>query len=376
VKIYGFGLMAEIIFYIDFILLQVIMNDTADSKNKPSYHTADKKMLVRYGRTGILGWFTHEEKNMPKANGKVMIKTDRGLEIGEVVGRFCYKSGVFKKNEEAVVEYYGAGLAECPVTGGGKIVRYASEQDLSEEKHINAGAKEELEKCKQFVKELNMPMKLVDIEHIFGGERIIFFFTAENRIDFRELVKRLAKEFQTRIEMRQVGSRDAAKIAADIEVCGQPCCCARFLKILKPVNMKMAKLQKATLDPAKISGYCGRLKCCLRYEDHTYRDLVKRLPRKRTRVKTAHGEGIVVDAQILTQLVSIKADDGTVFAVPVEEIEIIQMPQQGPVPDRQSEPVDETDFEDFDKEPEQQEDSEELSDELKQDDNPPAQPEQ
>jgi len=126
--------------------------------------------------------------------------------------------------------------------------------------------------------------------------------------------------------MRQVGSRDAAKIAADIEVCGQPCCCARFLKILKPVNMKMAKLQKATLDPSKISGYCGRLKCCLRYEDHTYRELAKRLPKKKSRVRTSHGEGIVIDCQILTQLVSVKTDDGTVFAVPVEEIEIIQQP--------------------------------------------------
>jgi cell fate regulator YaaT (PSP1 superfamily) len=93
--------------------------------------------------------------------------------------------------------------------------------------------------------------------------------------------------------------------------------------------MKMAKLQKATLDPSKISGYCGRLKCCLRYEDHTYRDLVRRLPRRKTRVKTAHGEGIVVDAQILTQIVSIRTDDGTVFAVPVEEIEIIQPPPPG-----------------------------------------------
>ncbi|OQA00334.1 MAG: hypothetical protein BWY69_01759 [Planctomycetes bacterium ADurb.Bin401] len=302
------------------------MNDTIDSKNKPSHHPAEKKMLVRYGKMGQTGWFTHEEKNMPKAASKVMIKTERGLEIGEVVGRFCYKSCAFKKNEEAVVDYYGVGKSECPVTEGGKFVRYATEQDLSDEHHINIGAKDELKKCKQIISELNLPMKLVDIEHIFGGERIIFYFTAENRIDFRELVKRLAKEFQTRIEMRQVGSRDAAKIAADIEVCGQPCCCARFLKILKPVNMKMAKLQKATLDPSKISGYCGRLKCCLRYEDHTYRDLAKRLPRKKARVKTEQGEGTVIDAQVLTQLVSIRTDDGNVFAVPVEEIQILQQP--------------------------------------------------
>ena len=302
-----------------------------NEQQKHKHSPAEKKMLIRYGKFGTVGWFVHEETSMPKAHGKVMIKTERGLEIGEVIGRFCYKAGAFKKSEEAIVDYYGQGPEQCPITTGGKFVRYATEQDLREEKHINTNAKEELKKCMGFIKEMDLPMKLVDIEHIFGGERIIFYFTSETRIDFRELVKKLAKEFQTRIEMRQVGSRDAAKIAADIEVCGQPCCCARYLKILKPVNMKMAKLQKATLDPSKISGYCGRLKCCLRYEDHTYRDLSRRLPKKRTRVKTAHGEGIVIDVQILTQLVTIKADDGTVFAVPVEEIEILQQPTR---PDR------------------------------------------
>jgi hypothetical protein len=119
-------------------------------------------------------------------------------------------------------------------------------------------------------------------------------------------------------------------VAADVEICGQECCCARFLKILQPVNMKMAKIQKATLDPSKISGYCGRLKCCLRYEDHTYKDLVKRLPKKRTRVKTSLGEGIVIDTQILTQLVSVKTDDGKIFAVPLEEITILELPSKEP----------------------------------------------
>ena len=157
---------------------------------------------------------------------------------------------------------------------------------------------------------------------------IIDSFTSTGRVDFRELVRMLAKEYRTRIEMRQVGSRDAARICGDIETCGQPCCCARFLKILKPVNMRMAKLQKATLDPSKISGYCGRLKCCLRYEDKTYKDLVKRLPKKNASVKTSQGEGTVVDSQVLTQLVKIRGKDGSFFAVPVEEIEIISPPRK------------------------------------------------
>jgi cell fate regulator YaaT (PSP1 superfamily) len=345
------------------------MSDT-EAQQKLKHSPAEKKMLVRYGRTGLVGWFSHEERTMPKAHSRVMIKTERGLEIGEVVGRFCYKSGVFKKSEQAVIDYYGQPPESCPIAAGGKFVRYATEQDLSEERHINTDARQELDKCRQIIKEMNLPMKLVDIEHIFGGERIIFYFTAESRVDFRELVKRLAKEFQTRIEMRQVGSRDAAKIAADIEVCGQPCCCVRFLKILRTVNMKMAKLQKATLDPSKISGYCGRLKCCLRYEDHTYRELVRRLPRKRARVRTSQGEGIVVDTQVLTQLVSVRADDGTIFAVPVEEIEIIEIPSSRPEKektDSSTEPrsADEKDLDDFDDE--DLEDEDESSDF----DNPP-----
>lgn len=332
------------------------MNDT-EQKPKHKHAPGDKHMLVRYGKAALIGWFAHNEKTMPKSQSKVMIKTERGLEIGEVVGRFCYKSGAFKKSEESVVDYYGEGREGCPVATGGKFVRYATEQDLSEERHININAQEELRKCRQFTNEMELPMKLVDIEHIFGGEKIIFYFTAEARVDFRELVKKLAKEFQTRIEMRQVGSRDAAKITSDIEVCGQPCCCARYLKILKPVNMKMAKLQKATLDPSKISGYCGRLKCCLRYEDHTYRDLVRRLPKKRARVKTDEGEGIVIETQVLTQLVTIKTDDGKVFAVPVEEIKVVQGPaKQAPQKraddnrPRRNENADEKDIDDIEDE--------------------------
>ena len=121
-------------------------------------------------------------------------------------------------------------------------------------------------------------MQLVDVEHLFGGERIVVYYLAENRVDFRELVKALAGEFQTRIEMRQIGSRDEAKLLADYGDCGKPVCCNTHLSEMPPVSMKMAKLQKATLDPTKISGRCGRLKCCLRYEYDTYEQLQKDLP--------------------------------------------------------------------------------------------------
>jgi hypothetical protein len=172
-------------------------------------------------------------------------------------------------------------------------------------------------------------MKVVEAEHILGGERIVFYFMAEGRIDFRELVRRLSHEFQTRIEMRQIGARDEAKLLGDVESCGQEICCRRYLKYLKPVNMRMAKMQKATLDPAKISGYCGRLKCCLRYEDETYAALKKKLPRKNVMVRTPKGEGRVVDTQIITQLVMVEYDRNEREAVAVDDIQVL-----GPAPRR------------------------------------------
>ena len=281
-------------------------------------------MLVRYGRMDTLSWFEHKETQIPKVPRRVVIKTDRGLELGYLVGQLCpYKAGQFRLNQEQVKKYFEDSEIDNPCEVIGKFVRYATSEDISEERHLEKIAKDEMEYCRQFVKELNLPMKIVDAEHVFGGERILFYFMADGRVDFRQLVKKLAHEYQTRIEMRQIGPRDEAKILADIESCGQECCCKRFLKALKPVNMRMAKMQKATLDPAKISGYCGRLKCCLRYEDKTYTELKERLPKKNTKVKTTHGEGKVVDSHILTQLVVVEHGEGARVAVPVEEIEVI-----------------------------------------------------
>ena len=129
---------------------------------------------------------------------------------------------------------------------------------------------------------------------------------ADGRVDFRDLVRELAHQYQTRIEMRQVGARDEARLIADFETCGRECCCKNFLKVLAPVNMRMAKVQKATLDPSKISGRCGRLKCCLRYEDVVYQELARRLPPTNTVVMTADGEGVVIESQIITQLVKVR----------------------------------------------------------------------
>ena len=149
----------------------------------------------------------------------------------------------------------------------------------------------------------------------------------QGRIDFRDLVKELAQRYRTRIEMRQVGARDEARLVADWEVCGRECCCKNFLKSLRPVNMKMAKLQKSTLDPSKVSGRCGRLRCCLRYEHQGYQELVAKLPRKGSRVAAATDEGTVVDYQILSQLVLVRTDTEQEFAVPLEEITAFDLPK-------------------------------------------------
>ncbi|MHC4425287.1 MAG: PSP1 domain-containing protein [Planctomycetota bacterium] len=283
-----------------------------------------KYMLVRYGRMGTLGLFEHHESAIPKVHARVVIKTKRGLELGYLVGRLAsYRGGQFRLSEKQMIEYFDDSDMDFSHGQAGKFIRYATAADISEERHLRKIVKEEMESCQRFIKEMDLPMKIIDAEHVFGGERIIFYFMSDGRVDFRELVKKVAQEYQTRIEMRQIGSRDEAKLLGDVESCGQQCCCQRFLKHLKPVNMRMAKMQKATLDPAKISGYCGRLKCCLRYEDKNYTELKKRLPKKNTKVKTKHGRGKVVDSQILTQLVMVEYESGERSAVGVDELEII-----------------------------------------------------
>jgi len=299
------------------------MTKNAEIRAKQSRNK--RYMLVRYGRMSALGLFEHHESAIPKVHTHVVIKTARGLELGELVGQLtCYRAGQFKLTEEQMREYFADSEAvDFSESQAGKFIRYATIDDVSEERHLRKIAREEMDCCRRFAKEMKLPMKIVDAEHVLGGERIIFYFMSDGRVDFRELVKRVAQEYQTRIEMRQIGSRDEAKLLGDMESCGQQCCCQRFLKNLKPVNMRMAKMQKATLDPAKISGYCGRLKCCLRYEDETYTELKKRLPRKNTLVKTEHGRGRVVDGQILTQLVMVEYENGDKAAVSLDQMEIL-----------------------------------------------------
>lgn len=279
-----------------------------------------KQMLVRYGRLGLLGWFEHHESHIPRLNAHVIIKTERGLELGQIVGIHSYRGGQFKSSPEQVEQYFCNRTKDYPLGEGGAFVRFASHEDLREQEHLEKNSIGEAKTCQRIAGELGLNMRVIEAEHLFGGERIVFYFTSENRVDFRDLVKRLAKEYQTRIELRQIGSRDEARLISDYESCGQQCCCSRFLKILEPVNMRMAKLQKATLDPSKISGHCGRLKCCLRYEDENYLELKRKLPNRNTTVQTPKGVGKVVDVQVLTQLVVVQTESGDRHAWPLEEI--------------------------------------------------------
>ena len=308
------------------------MEDIQAAKPKPP--RTRRYMLVRYGRMRILGLFEHNEAMIPSVPTLVVIKTEKGMELGSIVGSAgAYRAGQLKLAEEQLKKYFDD--SEIPFTAepAGRFVRYATPEDINEEKHFQKISVEETKFCKKLIKEMNLPMKVVDAEHILGGERIVFYFMSDGRVDFRDLVRKLAQEYQTRIEMRQIGARDEAKILGDVESCGQRCCCSRFLKSLKPVNMRMAKLQKATLDPAKISGFCGRLKCCLRYEDETYTELKKRLPPRNTRVNTRLGTGRIIDYQVLAQLVMVELDNGTKTAIPRNEIEIIAPSQPGSAQD-------------------------------------------
>ncbi|MBL8757094.1 MAG: hypothetical protein JNK35_01545, partial [Phycisphaerae bacterium] len=209
----------------------------------------------------------------------------------------------------------------------GRILRVATIEDLNAQSAIESRKHEHVRRAREAAERLRLPLKVVDAEELLGGERITFYFTATQdehaRVDFRPLVMDLAQVYRTRVEMRQIGARDEARLVADYEKCGQHCCCKQFLKVLKPVSMKQAKIQKATLDPLKISGRCGRLMCCLRYEETTYDDLKKRLPKKKTRVMTPDGPGLVLDSQILTQLVLVLLDSTNESAAyPLENLDL------------------------------------------------------
>lgn len=274
---------------------------------------------VRFGYMNHIGEFTHEPGMLFGCGGKVVIRSERGIELGEQVSLTCHgcDKSVNRDQMKAYIDNSGPDFLRLKA---GQILREATPSDLTDAAHLKRDEPERIRFCQEAADRLGLEMKIVASEHLLGGERIIFYFMSEGRVDFRTLVRELASAYHTRIEMRQVGARDEARLVADYETCGRECCCKNFLKTLRPVSMKMAKVQKATLDPSKVSGRCGRLKCCLRYEHETYDDLDRKLPRINKFIRTAHGDGVVVDRQILTQLVQIRTASDQRITVVVEDV--------------------------------------------------------
>jgi cell fate regulator YaaT (PSP1 superfamily) len=250
------------------------------------------KYIVRHGAMRSLGVFSPRASEAFVRDMRVVVRTNRGLEVGQVL---C--------------EATEAALGQMKEPDGGQILRSMSAQDENELQRMIRRHGEDYDICQRCIGECGLEMRLVDVERLFGGERIVVYYLAENRVDFRDLVKRLAGEYQTRVEMRQIGVRDEAKLLADYGDCGKPVCCNTHLSEMPPVSMKMAKLQKATLDPNKISGRCGRLKCCLRYEYDTYEALQKELPPVGADIITSQGRCRVLAQEILASQVLVSTED-------------------------------------------------------------------
>jgi cell fate regulator YaaT (PSP1 superfamily) len=285
---------------------------------------------VRYGYMRYLGEFRYSPNVIFGCGAKVVIQSNRGIEIGEQVSLTC--TGCDKSiKRQSMLDYVKNSGPDFYRLKSGRVLRLATEQDLEEERRINAGADEKMQRARELAGRRNLAMKFVACEHLFGGERIIFHFMSESRVDFRDFVRELAHDYHTRIEMHQVGARDEARLVADYEICGRECCCKNFLKTLRPVSMRMAKIQKATLDPSKVSGRCGRLRCCLRYEHEGYESLDKKLPKVGHRVRTDRGVGTVRNRQILTQLLTVQYDEGgSIETIGLEDIVERDLPRLTP----------------------------------------------
>jgi cell fate regulator YaaT (PSP1 superfamily) len=261
------------------------------------------KYVVRTGVMRALGVYSSSRDDVFQRGVEVVVRTDRGMEAGEVL---C--------------EATDAAVSQIKDPGHGQIMRTLTPEDARERSRLLDQARKEFLTCQRLIEQEKLDMKLVDVEHLFGGERVVVYYLAENRVDFRELVRQLAGEFQTRVEMRQIGVRDEAKVLADYGDCGKPVCCNTHLSEMPPVSMKMAKIQKATLDPTKISGRCGRLKCCLRYEYDTYEALQKELPPLGSDVVTARGRARVLAQEILAGQLLVETEDHRRVLIDASEV--------------------------------------------------------
>ena len=251
-----------------------------------------KKIVgVRFKRLGKIYFFDPGNLEVNK-NDNVIVETTMGEEIGIVV--------VPKREIQE----------EKLATPLKKVIRVANKNDLDSLEKYKKKEPEALRICKEKIKKYKLDMNLIDVEYKFDGSKILFYFTADGRIDFRELVKDLASVFRTRIELRQIGVRDEVKRIGGNGVCGRELCCCTFLNNFETVSIKMAKEQNIALNPSKISGNCGRLMCCLKYEQDVYSEKLSRLPKVGALVKTEAGEGTVEGVEVLKEVLKVKIKDG------------------------------------------------------------------
>jgi cell fate regulator YaaT (PSP1 superfamily) len=257
---------------------------------------------VRFTRLSKVYYFDPAGLDL-KVNDRVVVETTWGLELGQIV--------IAPKQ-----------VADSEITEPVKpVIRKAEEADINQAKEFEAKEKEVLVECGKLVEKLNLPMKLISADYNLDGSRVTVYFGAEERVDFRELVREMAGRLRTRVELRQVGPRDEAKMIGGYGRCGRPLCCGSFLSELAPVSMKMAKDQGLPLNPMKISGCCGRLMCCLGYECEQYREMRKNMPKEGQRVVTASGPGRVVEINPLRETVSVQLDEtGVNVQLPTNEI--------------------------------------------------------
>lgn len=245
---------------------------------------------VRFKNVGKIYYF--DPNGMQLKNGqKVIVETARGVECGEVA----------LENREVDPESLVSPLKP--------IIRVATDKDLAVCEANRKKEKEAFKICLNKIAKHKLEMKLIDVEYTFDNNKILFYFTADGRVDFRELVKDLASVFRTRIELRQIGVRDESKILGGLGVCGRPFCCSTFLGDFQPVSIKMAKEQSLSLNPSKISGTCGRLMCCLKYEQDVYEKLLRTSPKMGAFVKTPDGNGFVIDLNLLTGTYRVRLKD-------------------------------------------------------------------
>ncbi len=285
---------------------------------------APKTIVIRHGIMKLVAELPYNGEAKPGCGSKIVATTTRGTELGEMLTSTCPNSGCAKSvSRKEMLEYIeNSGGRNYPFSQSGRILRIATKEDIDAQAAIEADRSRIRSEVSRLAREHGHDFKVVEAEAILGGERLTVYVASEHRVEARAFTEAVEKHTQTRVTVRAIGARDEARITADYERCGQHCCCKNFLKVLKPVSMRSAKQQKATLEPLKISGRCGRLMCCLRYEDSTYQDLKKNLPNRKKHVGTPEGNGIVIDSQILTQLVLVELDGParTRVAIPVENL--------------------------------------------------------